>query len=101
MGRNNSGIRTAAPGRRGDGPSQAATVAVWRAASKDGRSSAGGRRPAAPYAATDCQARGCSPVSENLSMIMDSPRNSGVRRTVRSIEAADMVYPRNSSSENA
>src|SRR5436190_24389010 len=46
------------------------------------------------------QARGWSPVS-NLSMIMDSPRNNGVRRTRRSIEAADMVYPRNSSSENA
>src|SRR5579871_4465750 len=47
------------------------------------------------------QGLGCPPVSVNLSMIMDSPRNSGVRRTRCSIESADMVYPRNSSSENA
>ena len=36
-------------------------------------------------------ARGCSPVSLNLSKIIDSPRNNGVRRTLRSIEAADIV----------
>src|SRR5262252_5234806 len=47
------------------------------------------------------QARRCSPVSLNLSMIMDSPQNNEVRRTRHSIEAADIVYPRNSSSENA
>ena len=37
------------------------------------------------------QARGCSPASVNLSMIIDAPRNSGVRRTFRSIDAADIV----------
>ena len=37
------------------------------------------------------QVSGISPVSVNLSMIIDSPRNSGVRRTFRSIEAADIV----------
>ena len=34
---------------------------------------------------------GTSPVSVNLSMIIDSPRNSGVRLTLRSIELADIV----------
>jgi len=34
---------------------------------------------------------GISPVSVNLSMIIDSPRNSGVRLTLRSIELADIV----------
>ena len=37
------------------------------------------------------QVSGISPVSVNLSMIIDSPRNSGVRLTFRSIEAADIV----------
>ena len=34
-------------------------------------------------------------------MTIESPRNSGVRRTWRSIEEADIVYPMNSSSETA
>ena len=34
-------------------------------------------------------------------MAIESPLNNGVRRTCRSIEEADMVYPMNSSSETA
>jgi hypothetical protein len=34
-------------------------------------------------------------------MAIESPLNNGVRRTCRSIEEADMVYPMKSSSEMA
>jgi len=46
--------------------------------------------PCSPGRRSRGQAPGISPVS-NLSMIIDSPRNNGVRLTFRSIEAADIV----------